>query len=159
MSLRVSDLDLEKNTISIRRAMTLNEDGKAMEDKTKNSQSRRTIALLPFMREILEAQLNICQSLGSEFLFCTPQGNQVQRDNLRGRAWEPALKKAGVPYRPMIQTRHSFATTALSSGENPLWIAKVMGHSTTRMVIDVYAKYIANQNGTPDGGKMGQIYR
>ena len=59
----------------------------------------------------------------------------------------------------MMQTRYSFATTALSLGENSLWIAKVMGHSTTRMVIDVYTKYIENQNGTPDGGKLNQAYQ
>lgn len=64
-----------------------------------------------------------------------------------------------LSYRPMMQTRLSFATTAFSLGENPLWIAKVMGHSTTRMVIDVYAKYIANQNGTPDGGRLDQAYQ
>jgi integrase len=139
--------------------MTLNEDGKAVEDRTKNQHSRRAISLLPVMRKILEAQLKICTELDTEFLFCTPNGSQVQRDNLRGRVWEPALKKAGISYRPMMQTRHSFATTAFSLGENPLWIAKVMGHSTTRMVIDVYAKYIANQNGTPDGGRLDQAYQ
>ena len=84
---------------------------------------------------------------------------QVQRDNLRGRVWDSALRKAGILYRPMMQTRHSFATTALSLGENPLWIAKVMGHSTTRMVIDVYARYVANQKDTPDGGKLDQAYQ
>ena len=139
--------------------MTLNEEGKAIEDKTKNQHSRRIILLLPVMREILEEQLKVCAELNSDFLFCTPSGCQVQRDHLRGRVWEPALKQAGIPYRPMMQTRHSFATTALALGENPLWIAKVMGHSTTRMVIDVYAKYIANLNGTPDGGKLNQAYQ
>lgn len=159
ISLRVTDLDLPKNRLNVRRAMTLNEDGKTVEDKTKNAHSRRSIILLEVMRSILEDQLKICSSLKSEFLFCTPNGSQVQRDNLRGRVWEPALSKADIPYRPMIQTRHSFATTALALGENPLWIAKVMGHSTTRMVIDVYAKYIANLNGTPDGGKLNQAYK
>ncbi len=51
----------------------------------------------------------------------------------------------------MKQTRHSFATVALSSGENPLWITKVMGHRNTEMVIKVYAKYIEDTNGTQDG--------
>jgi len=111
------------------------------------------------MREILEEQLKICTELNSDCLFCTPNGYQVQRDHLRGRVWEPALEKAEITYRPMMQTRHSFATTALSLGENPLWIAKVMGHSTTRMVIDVYAKYIENLTGTADGGKFNQAYQ
>lgn len=159
ISLRVNDLELGKNRLTVRRAMTLNEDGKAIEDKTKNQHSRRIISLLPVMVKILEEQLKISTELNSDFLFCTPNGTQVQRDNLRGRVWEPALEKAEIAYRPMMQTRHSFATTALSLGENPLWIAKVMGHSTTRMVIDVYAKYIENLTGTPDGGKFNQAYQ
>jgi hypothetical protein len=65
--------------------MTLNEDGKAVEDRTKNQHSRRAISLLPVMRKILEAQLKICTELNTEFLICTPNGSQVQRDNLRGR--------------------------------------------------------------------------
>ena len=44
----------------------------------------------------------------------------------------------------MKQTRHSFATVAMSCGENPLWIAKVMGHKNTEMIIKVYSKYIEN---------------
>ena len=144
--------------LTIHRAMTLDETGKEKEDRTKNQHSRRTITLLPVMRDIFEDQLKICTDLSSEHLFCTPAGYRVQRDHLRGRVWKPALAKAGIIYRPMMQTRHSFATTALSLGENPLWISKVMGHSTTRMVIDVYAKSIENQNGTPDGGKFNQVY-
>ena len=65
--------------------------------------------------------------------------------------WRPALKKAGIPYRPMIQTRHTFATTAISLGENPLWIAHIMGHRDTDMVIKVYAKYLKNVAGNTDG--------
>lgn len=159
ISLRVHDLNLANNSLMICRAMTLNEEGRAIEDKTKNHYSRRTIHLLPVMREIIEQQLRVCAELSSEFLFCTPQGTQVQMDNLRGRIWKPALVRAGINYRPMRQTRHSFATTALGSGENPLWIAKVMGHCSTRMVIDVYTKYVANLSGTPDGSKLNQIYQ
>ncbi len=44
----------------------------------------------------------------------------------------------------MIQTRHSFASTALSLGENPVWIAHVMGHRDTNMIIRVYTKFVGN---------------
>jgi integrase len=46
------------------------------------------------------------------------------------KVWNSALKKTGLKYREMKQTRHSFATNALSCGENPLWIAKVMATAT-----------------------------
>jgi integrase len=58
----------------------------------------------------------------------------------------------------MKQTRHSFATNALSCGENPLWIAKAMGHRDTDMIIKVYGKFIENASGLNDGIHLDAIY-
>lgn len=77
-------------------------------------------------------------------------GQCVKVDNLRGRVWRKALKKVGLEYRPLRQTRHTFATTALSLNENPLWIARVMGHCDTEMVIKVYARYLENNLSSND---------
>ena len=77
-------------------------------------------------------------------LFCTTTGGQLNHANLNNRIWRPALKKANIPYRPMIQTRHSFAATALSLGEDPLRIAHVMGHRDIDMIVKVYTKYLKN---------------
>ena len=71
----------------------------------------------------------------------------------------PILEKAELVYREMKQTRHSFATHALSCGENPLWIAKVMGHRDTDMIIRVYGKYIENAGQHEDGSKFDGIYK
>jgi integrase len=78
---------------------------------------------------------------------------------LRRRIWIPALKKAGLDYREMKQTRHSFATNALSCGKNPLWIARVMGHRDTDMIIRVYGKYIENFDGTQDRNNLNDFYK
>jgi len=40
---------------------------------------------------------------------------------------KPALKKAGIEYRPLMQTRHIFATIALSEGENIGSVQKYAG--------------------------------
>jgi integrase len=58
----------------------------------------------------------------------------------------------------MIQTRHSFASTALSLGENPLWIAHVMGHRDTNMIIRVYTKFVGNATGTLDGNAVNAVH-
>ena len=79
--------------------------------------------------------------------------------NLRQCVWTPSLKKANVRMREMKQTRHSFATNALSFGENPLWIAKVLGHCNTEMVIKVYSRYIEDAKGTRDGDSLTNAYR
>jgi len=47
----------------------------------------------------------------------------------------------------------------LSCGENPLWIARVMGHRDTDMIIRVYGKYIENFNGTRDGNNLNDFYK
>ena len=79
--------------------------------------------------------------------------------NLRRHVWTPSLKKAKVRMREMKQTRHSFATNALSFGESPLWIAKVMGHCNTEMIIKVYSRYIEDAKGTVDGDSLTRAYR
>lgn len=149
-ALKPNDINWSKGIIAIRRAMTLDEEGKRVEGSTKNKYSRRQVPLLPAMKSVLLEQQSVCEKLNSEYLFCTTAGNQLNHANLSNRVWRPALEKAEIPFRPMIQTRHSFATTALSLGENPLWIAHVMGHRDTDMIIRVYAKFVkdaANRDG------------
>jgi hypothetical protein len=40
-----------------------------------------------------------------------------------------------------------------------LWIAKVMGHRDTDMIIKVYSKYIENAGGFADGTNLNAIYQ
>ena len=93
------------------------------------------------------------------FFFSSPLGALVDTSYLQRRVWKPALKKGGLDYREMKQTRHSFATNVLSCGENPHWIARVMGHRDTDMIIRVYGKYIENFNGTQDGSYPNDFYK
>ena len=95
----------------------------------------------------LKTQKKIYDQFGGDYFFCSANGKQIHPSNLRRRIWIPALEEAGLEVREMKQTRHSFATISLSSGKNPLWIAKVMGHRNTDMVIKVYAKYVEETDG------------
>ena len=36
------------------------------------------------------------------------------------------------------------ATLMLASGENPEWVAKVLGHTTTEMLFRVYSRFVPN---------------
>jgi integrase len=157
--LKPEDIDWEKRLLHVRRAITLNEDGKVMEGNTKNRYSRRIIKLTPTMYHVLEEQKEIYAQFKGKYFFCSTNGGMVHPSNLRRNAWRPALEKAGLKIREMKQTRHSFATVALSCGENPLWIAKVMGHRNTEMIIKVYGKYIENAAGTEDGCRFDQVIK
>lgn len=58
--------------------------------------------------------------LAGEFVFHAPKtGARPGSDQpLRASDWQRALKKAGVRYRYPYQMRHTFASQALSVGEN-----------------------------------------
>jgi integrase len=159
IGIKPDDIDWPKMTLRISRAITRDENGRIMEGKTKNRHSRRTIPLIPVMVEALQMQKQVYERFNGTYFFCSATGERIRPSNLRRRVWIPALKKAGVKYREMKQTRHSFATNALSCGENPLWIAKVMGHRDTDMIIRVYGKYIENASGVTDGTKLEAMYR
>jgi len=152
IAIRLEDIDWNAGLLHIRRAMTFDENGKRVVGRTKNRYSRRTIKLIPAMLAPLKAQLGIYERFNGEYFFCSAKGANIDINNLRDRVWRLALKNAEIPYRDMKQTRHTFATVGLGCGENPLWIAKVMGHRNTEMIIRVYGKFIENAHGTLDGG-------
>ena len=70
----------------------------------------------------------------SVWVFPSDRGGALNISNLRERVWRPALRQAGFRERTMYQTRHTFATLALSSGEALDWVSKLLGHRTTQMV-------------------------
>jgi integrase len=111
-----------------------------------------------FVLKSLIEQIKIRDRFDCQYFFCSKIGDRVHARNLRRRVWKSALKTAGVAYREMKQTRHSFATDALSCGENPLWIAKVMGHRDTDMIIRVYGKYIEDVGSRSDSSKLDGQY-
>ncbi|MDM7987352.1 MAG: DUF3596 domain-containing protein [Smithella sp.] len=159
IGLKPDDIDWEKKILHVRRAITKDEEGKTMEGPTKNKFSRRSIRLTPVMCNVLCSQRPIYEKFKGEYFFCSPEGNMVHPPNVLRRVWIPALKAAELPYREMKQTRHSFATVALSYGESPLWVAKVMGHRDTNMIIKVYSKYVEDASGSKDGTLINAAYQ
>jgi integrase len=150
VALKLENIDWDNKTVRIMRAMTRDENGKPVEGPAKNKYRRRTIKLSPKMLLALEDQKKIYNEFKAKYFFCSPVGTMFDASNVRIRIWIPALKNAGVKYREMRQTRHSFATYHLSKGKNPLQIAKVMGHRNAEMVIKVYSRYIDDAVGLDD---------
>lgn len=60
--------------------------------------------------------------------------------------WKNGLRRAGVRNRHPYQSRHTYACWSLSAGANPSFIATQMGHEDSRMVYEVYAKWIGDMD-------------
>lgn len=135
--LRWKNVDFAREQILVRETYANNRF-----DYTKNDGSQREI---DFTAPIKNALLQQFESTGQyEFVFCNNAGNPLNNQNVCKRIWYPLLKHLGMPKRRMYQTRHTTATLWMAAGENPEWIAKQLGHTSTEMLFKVYSRYVPN---------------
>lgn len=78
------------------------------------------------------------------YVFCTRNGLPIDNKNFNNRIWKPLLRHLDLKQRRPYQMRHTCATLWLSAGENPEWIARQLGHTTTEMLFRVYSRYVPN---------------
>ena len=131
-------VDFENRQILVRETVV-----KGRIDTTKTPESRREVEMSPPVYDALMEQKKV--SYGhSKFVFCNRAGGSYEHRNVTQRIWYPALEKAGIKKRKPYQTRHTAATLWLAAGENPEWIARQMGHTTTQMLFTVYSRYVPN---------------
>lgn len=132
------DIDFEANTLKVERTLTRHGDG-----DTKNEGSKRVIEMVPQVRAALEEQKARAMP-NCPWIFHTVHGNPIDVVNFTNRVWYPLLRHMGLTKRPPYQMRHTAATLMLAAGENPEWVASVLGHSTTEMLFRVYSRFIPN---------------
>lgn len=53
-------------------------------------------------------------------------------------------QQAQVKYRRPHNCRHTYASTMLTAGKDPTWLAKQMGHKDWGMIRIDYARWIEN---------------
>lgn len=113
------------------------------EDDTKTDSSQRVIDMNPLVSDALQRQK---QRFGrvSHYVFCNSTGGPIDTKNFQCRIWNPVLESLGLMIRRPYQTRHTAATLWLSSGENPEWISRQMGHSSTQMLFTIYSRWVPN---------------
>jgi integrase len=116
----------------------------------KTMASFREVDILPPVRRALEDQRMVAGE--SELVFPSRLGGHIHLGNLRRRVWYPALAKAKLKDRDLYNARHTFATHALASGEDPGWVAKMLGHTTLTMLMTRYYRYVPNL--TRQDGKL-----
>ena len=137
--LKWKHVDLERNLILVRESVV---NGEA-QDELKTETSQRDIAMQPMVRAAIDSRLKQ-RKPDCPWVFATSEGNPIDAHNFCNRIWYPLLRYLGLDKRRPYQTRHTAATLMLAAGENPEWIAQVMGHSTTAMLFKVYSRFVPN---------------
>lgn len=132
-----SDVDWNRSSVRVSRSIRL---GRTKLPKTESGV--RDIKLLSPALEALTAQRAYTQLAGREIWIDPRSRMRWVGDGAIRLLWARALRKAGVRYRYPYQLRHTFASWMLSAGENPLWVAKQMGHRDWSMIVRTYGRWI-----------------
>jgi integrase len=140
LGLRWQDVDFDKQRIYIRQSIV---NGKLAGTKTESSDrthhldERAQIVLL----NIRQYHPNLSPD---ERVFIDPTTMKPWKNDgvPRERYWKAALKTAGVPYQRPYTCRHTYASTMLTAGCDPSWLAKQMGHKDWGMIRSIYAQWI-----------------
>jgi integrase len=131
-------VDFERRQILVRETIVAGE-----EDTTKTEGSQREIQMSQRVFDALQEQAQVTRSM-SDYVFCTASGQPLDHNNVTKRVWYPLLRYLAFKPRRPYQSRHTAATLWLAAGENPLWIARQLGHSSTEMLFKVYGRFVPN---------------
>ncbi len=78
-----------------------------------------------------------------DLVFPNERGGLMEKSNHHNRQWKPLVRRAGLPAATTFHAlRHTFATHCLQQGIDITTVQTWLGHSTPKMLLEVYAHYI-----------------
>lgn len=111
--------------------------GKLTKGPTKTYENR-TVALPPFLRDMLAEQIADCAHDPDAFVFQSPEGGQIRHSSWSRRFFAPATSAAGLDGLRFHDLRHSCAALLIAQGAHPRAIMERLGHSSVTVSLDRY---------------------
>jgi len=142
LALRWDDINFSDNTAKIRR--TAKE--QYVSEKPKTASSIREVELTPDLVAELR-KLNIAWKTkriaghNCSYIFQTKNSRLYAHATITG-VFHRALEKQGLPRRGLHNIRHSYASILLSMGVPPIYVSRMLGHSSISFTIDRYGHWI-----------------
>jgi integrase len=167
LALRWSDLDMEKRTIRIDRAVDETEAyGVRIKDELKNESSRRTLALssqtIAALRDLWKRQAENHLKCGARLpddALIFPGSIDKPREPLRPRAVTKSfgllVKRAGFQGFRFHDLRHSCASHMLKVGRTVPEVSRHLGHANSAITLSVYSHAIPKADG--DVGLLDEL--
>lgn len=117
--------------------------------KPKTTASRRKVQFGPRVKAELLAQRRRVE-FSSPYVFPNRAGSALNQHWVAQNMWRRILDRAVVAYRPIGQTRHTYAVMMLQRGAPLAWLQRQMGHTTLQMLIRHYWRYMQAHDLKPD---------
>jgi len=159
LALRWPDLDLPNKALHVRATLARDLDG-SLGRKEPKSGSKRVVPLNEATIAVIEGHRK--RQMGSkrglcEWVFPSKLGGPMDKDDLR-RSFHSLLEDLELPATRFHDLRHGFNSMLAARGIDPKTRAAVLGHSTTRMTLDVYTHADADMQ-RQAANKIGDILR
>lgn len=153
VGLKWNAVDFNQNTISVQYTVTTcNLNGKRViveKDRTKNKSSRRTLPMIPALRNKLltmqgerEEYRKLCRgsynSKHLDFVYVDELGERIKPDYIT-QTFNRVLKKNGLRKIRFHDLRHSCASLLLANGVSMKQIQEWLGHSDFGTTANIYA--------------------
>ncbi len=151
LGLQWGDVDFAGGFIEVKRGWV---EGKLTTPKTGKI---RRVIMSPQLQEVLEGlRLDTMKRRlqgaadperrkGPEWIFSNGQGMPMDPKNLRERYHKRICEKAKLRQIRIHDLRHSYATIRISAGHNIADVSRQLGHSSIKMTVDVYARFLPNE--------------
>lgn len=132
--LQVRDVDLGRRRIHVQRQIT-EDSGKLLHSLPKHGK-RRMVPIVDQVAAILSVR---CQGRKQgDLVFTTGRGGVIRNGNARRDWFNAAAEAAGYPGLTPHELRHTFASTAISSGASVKALQQALGHHSAGFTLDVY---------------------
>ena len=134
IALKNQDVDMVNRIITINATRS-----RFGESSPKTIKSARRVPILNRLYDLLRVR-----KFTYEYLFETQYGEPYRDCNVfLEKCWKPILKSLGIIYRRPYTMRHTYATNMLRRNLiTPPELAALMGHSSVKMIYDVYVNYL-----------------
>jgi len=140
LALRWRDIDFLRCEIHISQSIRM---GRI--SSTKTTASKRVIDIIGSLMPYLQEQKKLTGDC--EYIFVNEDKEHIYDiKRIRDTHWKKTLQRAGLKYRPIYHTRHTFATLMLEHGEDILWVSNMLGHTDATMTLSKYARYVKREN-------------
>jgi hypothetical protein len=134
------DYDPRTGNLAITSSRTEGESG-----ATKTTKSKRTITLLPPVREYLD-QIRPRHVRPNDYILKNQHGDPIGQDGFAARHFWPALRALNIRHRDFYSTRDTFISVMLMHGEPAKRVAEYCGTSLA-MIESSYGKWIGGSQG------------
>jgi integrase len=130
VGLRVSSIDLKKQTITIKEALARTIKHTSSLHRVRKETKNGKIRTLPLTQDLVNV-LNpiIVNKLADDLVFLSPKGKAIDDKNFQARIFRQVLKKLEIPPRVLYACRHTFGSRCIDSGLSPVMTAFLMGNS------------------------------